>query len=143
MTLKSIKTHKTLIELVKYGLIGGSNVLINLIILNVLSYLTGIYSGPTMYIFYGISFIVYSINGYFWNKKFTFSSNNGSYFKYASILGISTFLNSTLCTIFTTFNIFNFQEILWMNISIILSSITVGILTFILNKCFVFRNRTE
>ncbi|QGU95317.1 GtrA family protein [Clostridium bovifaecis] len=143
MDINNAEKNRTLIQLITYGLIGGSNVLINLIIINILSHITGIYSGITMYIFYGISFVAYSINGYYLNRKFTFTSKSSSYFKYASVLAVSAFCNSTLCTILTFFNIFSVSEVLWLNFSVIFSSIAVGILTFIVNKYFVFKDKTK
>ncbi|WP_396276425.1 GtrA family protein [Haloimpatiens lingqiaonensis] len=137
------KTFNNLLQFITYALIGGSNELINLGILNFLTYITGIYYNKLiLFIFEFISFIAYSINGYFLNKKFTFKVKNSSYFKYASVLGTSAIFNTLLFITLNAHNIFNLSNSLWLNLSKVIASMTIGIITFLVNKFFVFKNRT-
>ncbi|MGY0372209.1 GtrA family protein [Clostridium sp. JNZ J1-5] len=139
-----LQIKKTLLQFISYAVIGGSNFLINIFVLNILSYFTHIYSGPTMIIFDNIAFLIYSVNGYLLNKKFTFKTQGSSYLKYASVLWVSAIcLNSTLFTLLTMINIFNLSEVLWLNLSKFIASITIGILTFIVNKLFVFKDKAK
>lgn len=139
-----IQARKTLLQFISYAVIGGSNFLINIFILNILSHLTHIYSGPIMFIFDNIAFLIYSVNGYLLNKKFTFKTQDNSYLKYASVLWVSSIcLNSTLFTILTMINIFNLSDVLWLNLSKFIASTTIGIFTFIVNKLFVFKDKAK
>lgn len=137
------KTFNNLLQFITYALIGGSNELINLAILNFLTYITGIYSNKfILLIFELISFIAYSINGYFLNKKFTFKAKKSSYFKYASVLGTSAIFNTLLFIILNSNNMFNLSNSLWLNMSKIIASMAVGVITFLVNKFFVFKTKT-
>lgn len=66
--------NKGFIEFIKYASIGALNVLIDFLVLNLLWFLTGRYSGNINYLFKLISFSIYSINGYLLNRKFTFKT---------------------------------------------------------------------
>lgn len=88
------------------------------------------------------AFIIYSINGYYLNKKFTFKVNKSSYIKYAFVLGTSAFFNTNIFIYLTAYNIFNFPIKLWFNLSKLTASMTVGILTFLINKFFIFQVKT-
>lgn len=137
------KTQNNLLQFITYALIGGSNVLINLCVLNLLTFLTGIYSNIlVLFLFEFIAFITYSISGYFLNKKFTFKSNENSYLKYISVLGGSAILNSILFITINSHNIFNLSNKLWLNLSKLTTSMIIGIITFLINKFFVFKNKT-
>ena len=70
------KTMQSLIQFIKYALIGANNIIIDVIILNILSYTTGITSGKMLFVFNIIAFCVYSICGYNLNKVFTFKARN-------------------------------------------------------------------
>ncbi|MFD3157552.1 GtrA family protein [Haloimpatiens sp. FM7330] len=135
-------TLSNLMQFITYALVGGSNGLINLLIINILSRLTNIYSGKTLFLFDFIAFIAYSINGYFLNRKFTFKSKDSSYFKYAGVLAISAIFNTMLFVTLTNNNIFNLSKSIWLNISKLIASITIGIITFLVNKFFVFKKQT-
>ena len=126
-------------QFIKYTLIGGINVLIDFGILNILWIITGIYKGYINYLFKFISFIAYSTNGYFMNKKFTFKSNNNSYFKYISVLAVTAILNAFILSNLSMHNFFNFKPIIWSNISALIASIVTGIISFLVNKLFVFK----
>lgn len=130
-------------QFILYSIIGGSNFLIDLGILNILWHVTGIYQGFTNYIFKFISFCAYSTNGYYWNKRFTFKSDSksNSYFKYASVLGVAMLINASILSIMTMNNIFKVNPKLWANISSLTGSIITGIASFLINKFFIFEKK--
>ncbi|WMJ82169.1 GtrA family protein [Clostridium sp. MB40-C1] len=145
MLVTNSVTKKNIVQFITYALIGGSNLIINFAVLNILSNITNIYSGTNTYtkimlsLFEFTAFILYSINGYLLNKKFTFKTNNSSYIKYALVLGTSAFFNANLFIILTAHNVFNLPIKLWFNLSKLTSSITIGIVTFLINKFFIFK----
>ena len=144
------KTLQSLTELIKYALVGSSNVVIDVTILNILSYTTGITSGIMLFIFNIISFLVYSFCSFYLNKKFTFrqTTSENAYFQYASVLFFSMLLNSLMLVILTSKNpllafmakqtdIVSLNH-LWMNMVILMDSMVIGFLGFLINKFFVF-----
>lgn len=147
------KTRQSLAQFIKYTLVGSINVIIDIIILNILSYTTGITHGKMLIIFNIIAFSVYSICGYALNKKFTFrrTSSRKAYFQYASVLFFSMVLNSFMLVLLTSTNplIYFFPNTtnivklnhLWFNICIVIDSMVIGLLGFLINKFFVFNKK--
>ncbi|MCB2294255.1 GtrA family protein [Clostridium algoriphilum] len=152
------KKKQSLAQFVKYSVVGASNTLIEISILNILSYTTGITHGITLFFFNMIAFSIYSVCGYNLNKKFTFreTSPKGAYLQYASVLFFTMILNSLLLVLLTSRNplihlmhnhlIHNQRHImnlnhLWLNISMIINSIVLGILGFLVNKFFIFNKK--
>ena len=100
------KTLQSLTQFIKYALVGATNIIIDIIILNILSYTTGITNGKMLFVFNIIAFSVYSICSYKLNKKFTFreTSHKKAYFQYASVLFFSMILNSFMLILLTSHN---------------------------------------
>ncbi|MCY6483784.1 GtrA family protein [Clostridium aestuarii] len=145
MLKSNCTTKQNLVQFITYALVGGSNVLINFAIINILSSITNIYSATDtysralLYLFDIAAFGAYSINGYLLNRKLTFKSNKSSYLKYALVLGISAFFNTNIFVWLTGHNTFYLPIKLWFNLSKLIASITVGIVTFLINKFFIFK----
>lgn len=59
-------------QFAKFVLVGGLNFLIDMGVLNFLIFFTGITVGIEQTLFKGFSFLVATINSYFWNKFWTF-----------------------------------------------------------------------
>jgi len=147
------KKAQSLTQFIKYGIVGGSNTIIDIAVLNILSYTTGITHGKTLFLFNIIAFSIYSICGYNLNKKFTFKENatKNAYFQYASVLFITMILNSFILVHLTRRNplirlMHHHRNIvhlnhLWLNMSMIIGSIILGILGFLINKFFVFNKK--
>lgn len=147
------KKIQSLTQLIKYALVGSTNIIIDVIILNILSYTTGITRGKMLFVFNLIAFSVYSICSYKLNKKFTFreTSHKKAYFKYASVLFLSMILNSIMLFLLTRHNPLihhihgriNIMRLnhLWLNICILIDSITIGTIGFLINKFYVFNKK--
>lgn len=147
------KTQKSVTQLIKYALVGAVNTIIDIVILNILSFATGITHGKMLFVFNIIAFCVYSIYGYHLNKKFTFREGrqDTSYFEYASVLLVGMILNSCMLVILTSrnplihllHNEVNIRKLnhLWFNLCILMDSITIGFLGFLINKFFVFNEK--
>ncbi|NFV12898.1 GtrA family protein [Clostridium sp. FAM 1755] len=127
------------IEFIKYVSIGVLNVIIDFSVLNLLWFFTGLYSGNINYLFKLISFSIYSINGYTLNKKFTFKTKNSSYIQYASVIGIAAILNGIILSNLSSYNLLNVSQVIWSNISALIASMSTGILSFLINKFFIFK----
>ena len=147
------KSLKSLVQFFKYSLVGATNIVIDVIILNILSYATGITHGKVLFVFNLIAFSVYSFCGYKLNNKFTFGGNSHkkAYFQYASVLFFSMILNSLMLVLLTSHNPlihymqgkWNIVKLnhLWFNICILIDSMTIGFLGFLVNKFFVFNKK--
>ncbi|GKU25655.1 GtrA family protein [Clostridium folliculivorans] len=131
---------KAIIQFITYSLVGSSNVIIDLIVLNILWTVTGLTVGRINFLFKLISFCIYSTSGYLLNKKFTFKSESksSSYFGYVSLLGILSFLDAVIIANLTRHNIFHIHRFFWANISAFLAAMLTGILGFIINKFVIF-----
>ncbi|NFM25919.1 GtrA family protein [Clostridium sporogenes] len=127
------------IEFIEYVSIGALNVIIDFSVLNLLWFFTGLYSGNINYLFKLISFSIYSINGYTLNKKFTFKTKNSSYIQYASVIGIAAILNGIILSNLSSYNLLNISQVIWSNISALIASMSTGILSFLINKFFIFK----
>lgn len=131
---------ETLIQFIKYALIGGSNVIIDFGFLNIIMHVTGIHKGFMLLVFNILSFFIYSANGYFWNKKFTFKSHSkASYYGYIAVLGSAMLVNGLLLSVFSLHNLLNVSPVLWANICKFAASLITGTASFILNKTVVFK----
>ncbi len=137
--MNKVNAKETIWELIKYALIGTVNFLLDMVVVNILMYIFQIYKGYTLVFFNVISFFVYSTNGYFMNKKYTFKSNESSYPKYITVLAISMLLDSLMFSTLTLYNVFGLNKVLWANISKLIAFATTGTLCFIVNKFVVFK----
>lgn len=65
------------LQFVKFGIVGGLNAMIDLGVLNLLIYFSGIAAGFWYSVFKSASFLTAVTNSYFWNKYWTFRSESG------------------------------------------------------------------
>lgn len=137
----NLKIPKSLIQLLTYSLVGLSNMILDLLIVNILMKIFNTYNGPLLMAFNIISFLLYSLNGYVLNKKFTFKSEEKLYLKYMIVLGGSVIIESPLFSLLTTFNIFSLDKVLWANICKIISFTLGGVMCFLINKFLIFKDK--
>ena len=137
----NLKIPKSLIQLLTYSLVGLSNMILDLLIVNILMKIFNTYNGPLLMAFNIISFLLYSLNGYVLNKKFTFKSEEKSYLKYMIVLGGSVIIESPLFSLLTTFNIFTLDKVLWANICKIISFTLGAVMCFLITKFLIFKDK--
>jgi putative flippase GtrA len=103
---------------------------------------TEIYKGNMLFLFQFVAFFAYSINGYFLNKKFTFKDGKrkNPYLAYIAVMGPAAMFSALLIRTLTLYNIFNLSSSLWANIVIIFASISIGFISFLINKFLVFKS---
>ena len=94
-------------EIGKFVSVGVLNTLIDFGILNLLSYIFAIHSGPAIALFNAVSFSAAVVNSYFWNKFWTFrvgASDEGAkdfvQFVFVSLIGLG--LNTGIVYSLTT-----------------------------------------
>ncbi|MBX4267286.1 GtrA family protein [Clostridium estertheticum] len=145
--------NQSLAQFIKYSIIGAFNTVIDIAVLNILSYTTGITRGKFLFLFNFIAFLIYSICGYYLNKKFTFKENSAknAYFQYASVQFVSMILNSFILVHLTHRNplihlLHHHRSMahlnhLWLNISMLIGCTILGVFGFFINKFFVFNKK--
>ena len=139
LKLKNEK-FKQLIQFLSYTSVGASNVLIDIIVLNTLWGVSGIYTGKINYFFKLISFCIYSSTGYLLNKHITFQSNGGfkAYIKYVSLLAGLSSIDAVMIVHLTVIHFNNIPVKIWSNLSILIAAMSTGIIGFIINKFLIF-----
>jgi putative flippase GtrA len=105
------KKIRIIYQLAKFVLVGILNSFLDWGILNLLMYITNIYSGALFSTFKGISFLVSCTNSYFWNKFWTFSqpeedgsaapakSQGAEFIQFFIVSAIALALNLTVATL--------------------------------------------
>ena len=123
---------KTIVQFIKFCIIGISNAVVQLGIYYLLLYLNIYYLLANI-----IAFVFAVLNSYFWNRKFTFAKKETTVFiiirLYASY-GITTLLGTGLLYLFV--DIVGISKIISPVINICITTV----LNFFLNKYFVFRD---
>ena len=77
----------------KFFLVGGMNVLIDLGILSLLIVLFKIDKGLWYSAFKGFSFLLATVNSYFWNKLWTFETEKGKFDRFLAVSLIGLLIN--------------------------------------------------
>lgn len=106
----------------KFVVVGLINTGLDFLVLNIEMMITGITSGPVMFILNSVSFSVATLNSYFFNKYWTFQDKDKgqegskfSLFLTVSIIGV--IINGSVVYAITTFAnpMFGLSETLWAN----------------------------
>ena len=130
----------------KFLLVGGLNFLIDLGVLNLLIFLTGIASGFYAVTFKAAAFLTAVVSSFLWNKFWTFRAggSSGAALQFTEFLMVSVigfFLNVGL---FAFFNDFvgpraGIDQTTWATVSAFLAALTGLFWNFVGYKFFVFR----
>jgi putative flippase GtrA len=126
----------TIIQFIKFGIVGASNTLISLAIYYALYYL-----GVNYIIANTIAFFISVLNAYFWNNKYVFRSNKTNHFKailkvYVSY-GITFLLGTFLLYIMVQY--FGVSKVI---APIFILFVTIPI-NFLLNKFWAFKDNLK
>ncbi|MEK7542462.1 MAG: GtrA family protein [Patescibacteria group bacterium] len=128
-------------QIIKFVIVGISNTLCDLAVLNLLIFLTAIASGLPFTVFKGISFLVAVGNSYFWNKHWTFHSNKKVFFQFLTIATVGLFLNVGTASLLV--NVvgpqFGLSQQVWANIGAIGGTLVVMTWNFTGYKFLVFQ----
>ena len=125
----------------KFSIIGSLNFLVDIAVLNILSYITGFNKGIFAAIFSAISFLIANVNSYYLNRKWTFR-NNEKKSRYKVFLAISVMgivANMLIVYNFTTYiSQPYFSDIMWLNVSKIIATGFVMFFNYYGYKKYVF-----
>lgn len=133
-------------QIVKFALVGTLNAFIDLGVLNLLILVSGIATGFLFSVFKGISFLLATINSYFWNKFWTFRKRGTApypkeFLQFFVITVIGFLINvGTASLIVNVFGPqFGMTENLWANVGAIFAAIIAAIWNFLGYKFLVFK----
>ena len=122
-----------LIRIIKFGIIGISNTLINWIIFFLLNLL-----GVNYIVANIIAYSLATINSYIWNSKWVFKYNNEklvSSLKFVIVNLVGLILNTII--LFILVDMFNINKI----ISLVIATGVVMIINYISNRLWVFKQK--
>jgi len=111
-----------IIQIIKFGFVGAINTIIDLGILNILMFVTGVTGGILYSVFKAVSFIVAVTNSYFMNKRWTFgikakeTSKEFSQFFLISIGGFIINVGAASVVVNLIPNFLNVSPQLWGNV---------------------------
>src|SRR3989344_7425404 len=132
-------------QFAKFAAVGGLNTLLDLSILNSLIFLSGIATGYWYSGFKAISFVIASINAYFWNKYWTFgvggSVNTKEFTEFFTVSAIGFGINVGIASFLV--NIVGapagITDNLWANVGALAATLVSLIWNFIGYKFIVFK----
>ena len=140
----------TIIQILKFGIVGMSNTIVDFAILNLLIWTFKIYSGSWIILFNIISFTLAVINSYVWNKYWTFKAKEKkdaaqefSKFLFVSVIG--AVINSGIVYGVSTFidPLFDLSSGLWANIAKILATGFALVWNFVGYKFWAFKGEND
>lgn len=140
------KKHRSVLQFIKFGLVGVTNTAIDFGVLNFLMWVTKIYKGPYILIFNTFSFAAAVVNSYILNKFWTFQekSRRGipwQFLKFVIISIVGALLNSSIVFSVTTFvsPFLGISQEIWANFAKVLATAVGLIWNFIGYKFWAFK----
>lgn len=132
----------------KFFLVGTLNTLLDLGVLELLSWFFAIEKGVIVTVFKGISFLIATTNSYFWNKYWTFGKKKemvrfGEYLKFLVVTAIGLLINTFSFHI--AFNIIgsplDFPLRIWRVVSVIIAAFFAFVWNFLSSKFLIFEKQ--
>lgn len=140
------KRFLVFLQVGRFLLVGVLNTLIDLGILNILIWISGIAMGAWYSVFKGISFVIATINSYFWNKHWTFKKREESFSskefsKFLIMTAIGLFINVSIASFVV--NVigpqFDISKEMWATIGAFLATLLAWVWNFFSSKFIVFK----
>lgn len=131
----------------KFVLVGALNTFIDLGVLNGLIWVSGIATGIWYSAFKGTSFLLATINSYFWNKHWTFRKREKvfaprEYLKFLITVTIGLFINIGIASFVV--NIigpqYGLTEKMWANVGAFIAVLIAWVWNFLASKFIVFKS---
>lgn len=136
-------------QFAKYGAVGSMAAATNFGMLNLLSLLTGVFSGVLIIVFNIAAFAVTVTNAYFWHKFWSFGQDSKprliQFSRYLAVTISSAVIDSLIVYFFTTFIEApgGLSPADWENIGKAIAVVPVVIFNFLGYRFFVFRTEAE
>ncbi len=134
-------------EFITFAIIGFINSVVDFSIINILSAITHVFSGPLIILFNVISFSIAVTNSYFLNKRWTFHQSGGTVGQFFGFILVNiggVFINTTIVYFFTTFipPIGAVHPQAWLNIGKIIALPISTFWNFFGMKFFIFQKKS-
>jgi putative flippase GtrA len=128
-------------QLGKFFLVGSLNTFVDLGVLNLFIYSTGIAEGARFSIYKGIAFLVALINSYYWNRYWTFTGHRGGFvsFTLVSVLGLLINVGVASLVVNVVGPLWGANPALWANIGAVTATVISLLWNFVGYKFFVFK----
>ena len=137
-----------LFEVVKFGVVGVLNTLVDFGVLNLLILIFSVASGVWFSLFKSLSFIVAVVNSYVWNKFWTFESDRRTNTKEAlsffvvSVIGFVVNVGIASLIVNAVPALFGANPVVWANVGALVGTLLAFTWNFVGYKFFVFRPET-
>lgn len=132
-------------QFIKFAIIGGMNTMLDLGILNLLIFITGIAAGVYYSVFKSISFSIAVTSSYFWNKYWTFQDFNRPQFReimkflFVNIIGFIVNVSIASIVVNVVGAPAGISANVWANIGAVSATIIGLLWNFIGMKLIVFK----
>lgn len=139
------KKIRMIFEAAKFALVGALNTFVDLGVLNLLIFMTGIASGSMFSVFKGTSFIIAAVNSYVWNKYWTFESKQGNIgkefaqFMFVSVIGFFLNVGTAAAVVNWVGPQFGIAAGPWANVGALAGTFVVFVWNFVGYKFWVFK----
>lgn len=133
-------------QAIKFVLVGAFNTVIDLAVLNILIFISGISAGLGYSVFKGISFTAAVINSYFLNKSWTFQKGAGGEtrkefisFFIASVIGFVINVSAASAVVNFIGPQLGISPKIWANVGAIVATLFAMVWNFLAYKFIVFK----
>ena len=148
--LRFFSKWSSLVQFAKFCVISFSNLVIDFGILNLLIYYSGVAEGVLYSVFKAASFLLANVNGYAWNKFWTFRSREvegwlKQFIRFFAVVGVGLVINVTVASyVVAEFGGSggSISSTLWANIGAAVSLIFTLFWNFFGLKYLVFEKRS-
>ena len=148
--LRFFSQWSSLVQFAKFCMISFSNLVIDFGILNLLIYYSGVAEGVLYSVFKAASFLLANVNGYAWNKFWTFRSREvegwlKQFIRFFAVVGVGLVINVTVASyVVAEFGGSggSISSTLWANIGAAVSLIFTLFWNFFGLKYLVFEKRS-
>jgi len=144
---------RVILQVARFFLVGTLNTFIDLGVLNILIWISGIATGIFYSIFKAVSFLVATINSYFWNKFWTFSASAQGYggqgkkvsgkefgkFLIVTTIGLGINVGVASLAVNVIGPQFGLGEKIWASVGAIVAAFFAFVWNFLGSKFIVFR----
>lgn len=142
------KKIPVIFQFAKYATVGFANTAVDFGILNLLMWMTKIYSGKEIFFLNSISFLIAVTHSYAWNKLWTFKARGEKdvtiqFLRFLAVTLIGLLINGGIVYIITTWisPISGLSAVVWANVAKAIATAISLIWNFIGYKFIVFKKK--